>query len=220
MTLRTRRTGSSRRAWSPPRAWTPRAWSLRRPAARAIASCALLLVLGPAAAACGSISAAGLSAGTRSSRAVAGCAAGSLRVTLDFHAAGVAAGTALFPLDFTNISRRSCHLTGYPAVSFATGTARRRIGTAAALDRSVRVRSVALAPGETAHAWLRVTDAQNYPASQCRPVTADGLRVDLPGQHSASFLSHAFPVCSAAMRGRAVLTVQPIQPGRARRGMA
>ena len=151
---------------------------------------------------------------------MAGCAAGSLRVTLDFRAAGIAAGTALFPLDFTNISRRTCHLTGYPAVSFATGAARRRVGSAAALDRSVRVRSVALAPGETAHAWLRVTDTQNYPASQCHPVTADGLRVDLPGQHSTSFLNHAVPVCSAAMRGSQALTVQPLQPGRARRGMA
>lgn len=215
MTLRIRRTGSPRRAWSPPRACSP-----LQAAARAIASCALLLVLGSAAAACGSISAAGTFAGTGSSRAVAGCAAGSLRVTLDFHAAGAAAGTALFPLDFTNISRRTCHLAGYPAVSFATSASGRRVGTAAALDRSVRIRSVALAPGETAHAWLRVTDAQNYPVSQCHPVTAHGLRVDLPGQHSTSFLSHAFPVCSAAMGGSQVLTVQPIQPGRARRGMA
>jgi Protein of unknown function (DUF4232) len=151
---------------------------------------------------------------------VASCAASSLRVTLDFHAAGAAAGSAFVPLDFTNLSRSACQLAGYPVVSFATGASGSRVGTAAALDRSVKVRSVALAPGATAHAWLQVIDAQNYPATKCHPVTADGLRVDLPGQHGTSFLSHAFPACSAAMRGSQILTVQPIQPGRARRGSA
>jgi hypothetical protein len=205
-----------------------RTGSFWRAAARAIGHGALLLVLASAVAACGSISATGFSAGSGSGGAAgsgsggaaAGCATGSLRVTLDARAAGTAAGSAFVPLDFTNVSRRTCHLAGYPAVSFATGAAGRRVGTVAALDRSVRVRSVALAPGQTAHAWLQVLDAQNYPASKCHPVTAHGLRVDLPGQHLTSFLSHAFPACSAPMRGSQILTVQPIQPGRARRGTA
>jgi hypothetical protein len=152
--------------------------------------------------------------------AVAGCAASSLRVTLDIHAAGAAAGSSFLPLDFTNISRSTCRLAGYPVVSFASGASGRPVGTAAALDRSVRARPVALAPGATAHAWLQVIDATNFPARQCHPVMADGLRVNLPGQRADSYVSHAFAACAAAMHGSEILTVQPIQPGRARRGTA
>ena len=222
MRLGMQRTGSAPRGTgSAPRAIT-----------RAARCATAAIVLAAAVTACGSIRttgtgtgaqpATGSAAGTGSagSAAVAGCAASSLRVTLDFHAAGAAAGSSFLPLDFTNISRSTCRLAGYPVVSFASGASGPQVGAAAALDRGVKARSVALAPGAAAHAWLQVTDAMNFPANECHPVTANGLRVNLPGQRAHSYMGHAFPACAAAMHGSEILTVQPIQPGRARRGTA
>jgi hypothetical protein len=188
---------------------------------RAVSCCALALAVAAVAAGCGSIRAGGPAVGTSGGKAAAAsCSASRLRVTLDVHAAGAAAGSSFVPLDFTNISGRACRLAGYPVVSFAAGASGHRVGRPAALDRSVKVRSVALAPGATAHSWLQVVDALNFPVRKCHPVTAHGLRVNLPGQRGTSFVSHAFPACSAPMHGRQILTVQPIQPGRARRGSA
>jgi hypothetical protein len=207
-------------------AGTQQAGSFRRAITRAVPCCALALAaLAPAVAGCASIRAGGTAAATSSGgsggkAAVASCSASRLRVTLDVHAAGAAAGSSFVPLDFTNISGRACRLAGYPVVSFAAGASGHRVGTAAALDRTVRIRSVALAPGATAHSWLQVVDALNFPPSKCHPVTAGGLRVNLPGQRGTSFVSHSFPACSKSMHGSRILTVQPIQPGRARRGTA
>ena len=200
---------------------TQQAGSFRRAVTRAASCCALALVAAPVVAGCGSIRAGGPAVGTSGGKApVANCSASRLRVTLDVHAAGAAAGSSFVPLDFTNISGRACRLAGYPVVSFAAGASGHRVGRAAALDRTVKVRSVALAPGATAHSWVQVVDALNFPVSKCHPVTAHGFRVDLPGQRGTSFVNHAFPACSASMHGRQILTVQPIEPGRARRGTA
>jgi hypothetical protein len=79
----------------------------------------------------------------------------------------------------------------------------------------------ALAPGATAHAWLVIAAAANYPAGQCHPVTASGLRIQAPGQAGVSYVRHAFPACAAtSLSGGSMLAVQPVQPGRAKRGTA
>ena len=141
-------------------------------------------------------------------------------MTLDASAAGVAAGSSFVPLQFVNVSGQPCELAGYPDVSFQAGAAGRTIGPAAAPDHSVLASSVVLARGGIAHAWLRVLDTANFPAAQCDPVTADGLRVGLPGAASATYLAHRFPACAATLTGAQVLTIQPIQPGAAQRGSA
>jgi hypothetical protein len=207
---------------------------MRRPGwGRRVRCCAVAPVIAVTQAACGSMTATGTgtgtSAGTRAgtgtsagtrAAAVPGCPASSLRVPLDLRAAGAAAGSSFLPLDFTNISRSTCHLAGYPQAAFATAASGQQVGTAAALDRSALARPVAPAPGASAHAWLQVTDALSFPARQCHPVMANGLRVTLPGQGADSYIMHALPACAAAMHGRQILTVQPIQPGLARPGTA
>jgi hypothetical protein len=152
--------------------------------------------------------------------AAAACAAAGLRVRLDTAAEGVAAGTAYIPLEFTNTSSQACRLTGYPAVALTTGVTGQQIGTEAAVDRAVRAGSVLLPPGGTAHAWLQVLSTANYPAGQCHPVTAAGLRVVAPGTQSASYVPDQVPACKAAVQGSAILTVHPVQQGPARRGTA
>jgi uncharacterized protein DUF4232 len=148
------------------------------------------------------------------------CAAAGLKVALNTAAAGVAAGTFYVPLEFTNTTSRPCQLSGFPAVALATGMTGQQIGPQAAVDRSVKSAAVLLAPGATAHAWLQVTDAGSYPASKCHPVTAAGMRVEAPGAQSASYVAHRLPACKAALAGSQILTVHPVQPGRARRGTA
>jgi Protein of unknown function (DUF4232) len=173
---------------------------------------------GPAASASGRSS--GVTASAAASASLAPCAATGLQVHLDTSAAGVAAGTYYVPLDFVNATRQACALSGYPAVALTSGVTGQQIGTEAAVDRAVPVTAVSLPPGGTAHAWLQVVSAANYPPGQCHPVTAAGLRVVVPGGQSASYLPHPVSACKAAIRGSGLMTVHPVQPGRARRGMA
>jgi hypothetical protein len=156
-----------------------------------------------------------------SSTAVGGpCTAAQLKVTLDLKSAGVAAGTSLIPLDFTNTSAVSCRLTGFAAVSFVTSNAGRQVGAAAAVDRGLSPRNLRLVAGDSAHLWLRLVEAANFPASACGPKTAAGLLVRLPGQATSIFVAHQFTACAKRLRGTDILTVEPFQAGRARAGTA
>ncbi|HEY7142987.1 MAG TPA: DUF4232 domain-containing protein [Streptosporangiaceae bacterium] len=166
-----------------------------------------------AVASCGSVR-----PGAAGRQAPAGCRA--LRVTLDVTAAGAAAGSLYLPIDFTNTSARRCQLAGYPRVTFTRGPAGAQIGAAAAADHATAPRQVTLAPGGMAHAWLRVASAANFPPRECRPVTAAGLLITAPGQPSASYLRHSLLACARVPRGGQVLAVQPVAPGRGRRGTA
>jgi|HubBroStandDraft_4_1064222.scaffolds.fasta_scaffold313488_1 hypothetical protein len=150
----------------------------------------------------------------------AACTTAGLQVRLDTAAAGVAAGTYDVPLEFTNVSGTDCLLTGYPAVALTSGQAGQQIGTEAAVDRSVTAAVVTLAPGAVAHAWLEISDAADYPAKTCRPVTAAGFRVVVPGGQVASYLADRVPACKGQVPGGGILVVGPAQPGAARRGTA
>ncbi|MGO9079265.1 MAG: DUF4232 domain-containing protein [Streptosporangiaceae bacterium] len=185
--------------------------------ARSAAAAALVLL----AAACGSGGRAQPAAAGRPAGTSAGsCGGTGLRVVLDDAAAGAAAGSSFVPIDFTNTTRSRCHLSGYPAVALAASAAGSQIGVAAAPDRSRPARTVLLAPGGSAHAWLQVGDAMNYPAAQCRPVTARGLRVSLPGESGEHFLAHVFVACTKTPAHGRLLIIEPIERGTARRGTA
>jgi Protein of unknown function (DUF4232) len=148
------------------------------------------------------------------------CTTADLKVVLDTAAQGVAAGTYFVPLEFTNTSRQSCQLTGYPAVALTSGQAGQQIGPAAATDHAVTASAVLVAPGGQAHAWLQMLSTANYPASQCHPATAAGMQVTAPGTQGARYVAHRVPTCQAAIAGTSLLVVHPVQAGRARRGTA
>jgi hypothetical protein len=76
--------------------------------------------------------------------------------------------------------------------------------------------TVKLAAGGVAHAWLQVTEAGNYPAATCQPVTAHWLRVYAPGETQALYVSHAFDACSSA--SAPLLTVMPVRSGQGVQG--
>jgi len=159
-------------------------------------------------------------AGASPAQTVASCLTSDLKVTLDSAAAGAAAGSSYVPLEFTNASGRSCSLSGYPAVTFATTVGGPQIGTAATAEYARQSGALTLAPGGVAHAWLQIADVTSFPASQCRPVQAGGLRVALTGTQTAAFLPHSFQACANKVPGSTVLAVYPVQPGQAVRGTA
>ena len=153
-------------------------------------------------------------------QAGAACTAATLRVQLDPAAAGVAAGPEYLPLEFTNTSSEPCELTGYPAVALTSGVTGQQIGAEAAVDHAVPATAVLLAAGGVAHAWLGISDVADLPASKCRPVTAAGFRVVVPGGESASYLAHPIPACKESAQAGGILVVRPVQPGAAKRGTA
>jgi len=140
-------------------------------------------------------------------------------VTLDIRSAGVAAGSSYVPLDFTNVSAFPCRLAGFPTVTL-TSRSGKQLGAGGQADRGLAAESLMLGAGQTAHVWLHLLDVMNLPPASCRPVAAAGLRVALPGQASAIFISHAVTTCGRPVHGTEILIVDPFRPGQARRGTA
>lgn len=142
------------------------------------------------------------------------CPASALRVTVNKAKGSGAAGTSYVPLDFTNISSHSCDLYGFPGVSFVTGPGGSQIGSPASRQATFGSQTVPLASGVTAHAWLGIADAGNFPAASCQPVTAHWLKVYPPDQTQALYTQFATTVCSKKVTGGSTpLTILPIRPG-------
>lgn len=147
------------------------------------------------------------------------CQTSGLRVALNEGAIGVGSGSSYVPIEVTNTAANSCSLRGYPKVAFVTGVSGQPIGATGVRYPGMAVQTVLLAPGAVAHAWLVVAAASNYPQKLCHPVTANWLRVRLPGQADYSYLQHAFPTCAqVSLGGGRILSVLPVQAGPAKRG--
>jgi hypothetical protein len=148
------------------------------------------------------------------------CTSSGLKVAVVTGAGGAAAGSTYYPLDFTNVSGRSCTLQGYPGVSFVTGPSGSQIGSAASRNPAVAAALVTLAPGGMAHATLQVVDALNYSASACHPVTAHWLRVFPPSQFSAVQVSFSAMTCSTKLPSNlgSPLSVDAIKAGAGKAG--
>jgi hypothetical protein len=185
-------------------------------AAGLLASCASTSSRTPGAAN-SSASSGGMSAAAGTA-ALAACQPASLRVAINANAAGGAAGSTYYPVNFTNTSGSACGMYGYPGVSLVTAgdNAGRQIGAAAQRNPAVGKQPVRLAAGGVAHAWLQVAEAGNYPPSACKPVTAHWLRVFAPGQTVARYVNHAFTACASA--SAPLLTVMPVRAGQGVQG--
>jgi hypothetical protein len=84
---------------------------------------------------------------------------------------------------FTNKSMTDCTMYGYPGAALTSGkSVKDQIGDAAGRDRTSTPATVTLAPGKTATATLRVTDAANYPQDQGHIVTSAYLQVYVPDE--------------------------------------
>jgi hypothetical protein len=136
------------------------------------------------------------------------CAMSGLRISVGT-GARVTRVITRYPLDFTNVSRATCALAGYPGVAAYAGDDV-QVGAAAGHDRSVAARRIVLAPGQTAHASVDASLA----AARCGQVRAAGLRVVAPGQAAARYVRRPMTACAArAPRGQDYLRVRPVQAG-------
>lgn len=136
----------------------------------------------------------GFAGSGRSASNVAACDSASVVVWLE--APGDAgAGSSWYTLALTNLSARGCSLRGFPGVS-AIDLARHQVGSAAARNPRFPVRTVLLESGRSARFLLQVNDPGFFPRATCRPTTAAGLRVYLPGERTASVVPVAFGACS------------------------
>jgi Domain of unknown function (DUF4232) len=135
------------------------------------------------------------SAGAAASSRVHRCATSRLVIWLNEVPGNGAAGSVFHQLGFTNLSKRTCTLRGYPRVRGANLHGG-RVGGFATREASGTLRTVRLHAGESAFATLRIVEAQNFPHSACHPVTVAGLRVSPPGRHSSKLVPLPFEACA------------------------
>jgi hypothetical protein len=142
---------------------------------------------------------------------LAQCSSNALRVSIG--AAGGAAGSIYYPLDFTNISGATCTMYGYPGVSFVSAPGGAEVGGAAVRNPAVGPALVRLAPGAVAHASVQVVVAQNYPPARCKPVTAHWLRVYPPDQYAPLYAGLTAKTCTGTIPGGSTLGIYVVRPG-------
>ena len=144
---------------------------------------------------------------------MATCSTTSLVLTVDNSQAGGGAGNSYYPLNFTNTSGAACEMYGFPGVSFVTAPTGqgRQVGAAALRGSAFTKVAILLNPGGSAHAWLKVATAVNYPAAACQPVAVHWLRVYPPGETAAGYVGHTFTACSST--SAPLLTVLPVRSG-------
>jgi hypothetical protein len=138
------------------------------------------------------------------------CTAADLSVWLNLGEASAAAGTAFYPLEFTNVSHHACHLVGYPGVS-ALNANGKQLGNAAGRNPRFKGATVTIAAGGTAHADLGWVDVGNFPAGGCKPTTATYIRVFAPNDtHSDRGFA---PLRACSVKGDTYLFVTTVRPG-------
>jgi hypothetical protein len=135
------------------------------------------------------------------------CSSSGLVIWAGEEPGGATAGSVYYRIEFTNLSGSSCTVAGYPQVS-AVDLHGKRIGAAATIESAKEAPPVKLAPDETATATLRIVDALNYPIGKCKPTTAAGLRITVPGGSGAKVAPLAFETC--AKSGSKTLAVGPV----------
>lgn len=116
------------------------------------------------------------------------------------------AGTIFYELQFTNLGNR-CTLRGYPGVS-AVSLSGKQLGSPATRVTGIKLKTITLKRGATVKAALGIVDTGAIPSSQCKAVTAAGLRVIAPNTTGSTVIPFPFSTCSAT--GRSSLTVRPV----------
>ena len=154
------------------------------------------------------------SSGTASTApaAIPKCTAFDLGVWVAVGEGNGAAGTIYYPLQFTNVSRHTCSLFGYPGVS-ALDRNGHQLGSPANWGSRAGARTVYLAPGATAHTLLAYHDAAVTTEPGCDPVFSTALlRVYPPDQRQSTFAEFSLEACSHA--GPIYMSIiEPIRAG-------
>jgi hypothetical protein len=166
-----------------------------------------LVAVAPAGAHTARTAAGAHTAGTAAGAAAApaACTSSQLEIWIGDGPGGATAGTIYYPLEFSNISHRSCSLDGYPGLSEVNNNGKPIAQPARRV--SGHYTPVSLAPGATAHAIFGVVD---WGALCSKQVTASGIKVYAPNTKTAQTLD-GFPYGACASKG--VLVVEPVRAG-------
>ncbi|WP_412161680.1 DUF4232 domain-containing protein [Curtobacterium flaccumfaciens] len=126
--------------------------------------------------------------------------------------AGAGAGHNRVALVLTNHSSRTCTLQGWPGVSYVGNGNGTQLGAPAKLDRSTPHAAVTVKPGAGAQAPLDLASTNSFPSSECKLVTADGLRVYPPGSTQSLFIRHAGDEQACSLTQHVQMTVGAFVP--------
>jgi len=136
---------------------------------------------------------------TRASKAtaVSACTSAELAVWVAANQEQGSAGRLFMPLEFTNISKQTCTLFGYPGVS-AISASGAQLGDAASRFTVANPTTVTLAAGGTAYARLVYS---NVFTGNCKPatdkITAYELKVYAPDETTADDAYFDLATCTA-----------------------
>ncbi|WP_224094339.1 MULTISPECIES: DUF4232 domain-containing protein [unclassified Arthrobacter] len=147
--------------------------------------------------------------GTVSSEAPAAegqCKADSLTAATDSTGGG-AAGSIYEKLILTNSGTTPCTLEGFAGVSLTADANGAPIGEPATRETTTPVTKIELAPGKSAWAELRYTQAGNY--GDCTKVPAAGYRIYPPNDTASLFVAEQHDACSNT--GIKLLTITAFQ---------
>jgi hypothetical protein len=110
-------------------------------------------------------------------------------------------------LEFSNIGRSTCSLTGFPEVA-ATTLRRVELGAPAVREYGVPATTIDIAPGATAHSLIGYVASRVNAA--CKPESAGFLQVSPPNYPGSKRAFFPLPVCTT---GRVDLNVRRVAAG-------
>ncbi|WP_172322845.1 DUF4232 domain-containing protein [Paenarthrobacter sp. CM16] len=134
------------------------------------------------------------------------CKAASLTAATDSTGGG-AAGSIYEKLILTNSGTAPCILEGFAGVSLTAEANGEPIGEPATRETTTPVTKIELAPGKSAWAEIRYTQAGNY--GDCTKVPAAGFRIYPPNDTASLFVAEPHDACSNA--GIKLLTITAFQ---------
>ena len=135
------------------------------------------------------------------------CTDASLRVRYADDPGGAGAGSVTGTFTFTNTGDASCTLSGFPGVSYVTGSDGEQVGPPAGRTGDASSTRT-LKPGGSARASLRRSQPGSY-GSDCRETDVRGFRVYPPGSRGAVFV--AFPTTGCRSTTAPLLQVGPVR---------
>jgi hypothetical protein len=141
--------------------------------------------------------------------ATAECKPGNLKLSLG--PSDAAAGHVYQALRFTNVSKVSCVIVGFPGLSYVTGDSGAQVGKPAERDGSIGAQ-ITLRPGQVASTVVTETDIGVFDTSTCKPTATRGFRVYPPDSTASVFVAQSGMGC-AGNPPSAQLRVQTIKPG-------
>jgi hypothetical protein len=168
---------------------------------RTVTAAATVLALGAGGAAWAATSAAAAPA------AIGRCTSGNLAIWVYADGSDTVGNTTFYNLEFSNIGRSTCALTGFPGV-VATTVHRTELGAPAVREYGVPSKTIDLAPGATAHSLIGYVGGRVDAA--CKPESAWYLQVTPPNTGGSKRAFFPLPVCTTS---RADLNVRRVAAG-------